>query len=205
MILQRYLPGEQVTIYTRPPGAPTADEMWVQRGGVVSRRPRDTLARKVEQAIGATGGADVELVGDWIVQARPIVHPTVAPRVPPPPRVLAPLADGRTWTWDVTHNPDPLSPAQAELVARVERAGVAPWSLRVCGGYSRDRTNREDSTTGRALFGGHAGNVFGTGLDVSGSDSRVDRATRLEAAHRNSDGMAIPTTGRLQLARRSLV
>ncbi len=44
-------------------------------------------------------------------------------------------------------------------------------------GYSRDRTNREDSATGRALFGGHAGNVFGSGFDLSGSDSRVERAT----------------------------
>jgi len=139
VILQRYLPGERVTIYTRPPGAPTADELWEQRAGKVTRLPRSgerlALAVQVEEAIGATGGADIELVGDSIVQARPIVHPTVAPRVPPPPTVLAPLTDGRTWTWDVTHNPDPLSPAQTELVARVERAGVAPWSLRVCGGY----------------------------------------------------------------------
>ena len=49
--------------------------------------------------------------------------------------------------------------------------------LRVYAGYSRDRTNREDSATGRALFGGHAGNVFGSGFDLSGSDSRVERAT----------------------------
>lgn len=49
--------------------------------------------------------------------------------------------------------------------------------LRVYAGYSRDRTNREDSASGRALFGGHAGNVFGTGFDLSGSDSRVDRST----------------------------
>jgi hypothetical protein len=48
--------------------------------------------------------------------------------------------------------------------------------LRVYAGYSRDRTNREDSATGRALFGGNAGNVFGTGFDLSGSDSRVERS-----------------------------
>jgi pyruvate,water dikinase len=56
--------------------------------------------------------------------------------VAPPPALLAPLvADGRRWTWDVTHNPDPLSPAQAYLVERVERAGCAPWSMRVVAGY----------------------------------------------------------------------
>jgi hypothetical protein len=49
--------------------------------------------------------------------------------------------------------------------------------VRLYAGYSRDRTNRDDSATGRTLFGGHAGNVFGTGFDVSGSDSLVDRAS----------------------------
>ena len=49
--------------------------------------------------------------------------------------------------------------------------------VRVYAGYSRDRTNRNDSTTGRTLVGGHAANVFGTGFDVSGSDSLIDRST----------------------------
>ena len=48
--------------------------------------------------------------------------------------------------------------------------------LRIYAGYSRDRTNREDFATGRTLFGGHASNVFGTGFDLSGSDSRVERS-----------------------------
>jgi hypothetical protein len=49
--------------------------------------------------------------------------------------------------------------------------------VRLYAGYSRDRTNREDLATGRVLFGGHAGNVLGTGFDLSGSDSRIDRST----------------------------
>lgn len=48
--------------------------------------------------------------------------------------------------------------------------------LRVYAGYSRDRTNREDSATGRSLFGGHVSNVFGSGFDLSASDSRVQRS-----------------------------
>ena len=44
-------------------------------------------------------------------------------------------------------------------------------------GYARDRTNRDDVATGRFTLGGHAGNVFGTGFDISGSDSRVQRAS----------------------------
>ena len=143
VIVQRFVPGERVTVYARPPAG--GDEVWVQRGETVSTHPRDSadpivaLALRAEAAIDATAtGADVELIdGDqlWVVQARPIVRAAPA-RTPPPPALLAPLiADGRTWTWDVTHNPDPLSVAQAELVERVERADLAPWSLRVCGGY----------------------------------------------------------------------
>lgn len=147
VILQRHVDGERVTIYTRPPGAPDRDEVWIQRGDRIATRRRDDadplveLARRAERAIGAERGADVELMIDageraWIVQARPIVHPARRAPAAPPAVVLAPLvADGRRWTWDVTHNPDPLSAAQASLVERVERAGVAPWSMRVCAGY----------------------------------------------------------------------
>lgn len=146
VIVQRYIDGERATVYTRPPGAPERDELWIQRADqlVKLRRgdpdPRAVLALAAERAIDAPRGADVELViaGDaiWIVQARPIVHPVPRVRTPPPPIVIAPLVtDGRRWTWDVAHNPDPLSVAQAGLVERVEAAGIAPWSMRVCAGY----------------------------------------------------------------------
>ncbi len=145
VIVQRFVEGERVTVYTRPPGAPGGDELWVQQGSRIDKESRTapgaigTLALRAEAAIDASTGADVELViGDerWLVQARPITHPVVVSRQPVPAPVIAALvADGRIWTWDVAHNPDPLSPAQAELVARVERANIAPWSLRVCAGY----------------------------------------------------------------------
>ncbi len=156
VIVQRFISGERITVYTRSPAG--GDEVWVQRGAergaAIDTRTRGDadpvvqLALAAEAAIGAEAtGADVELVaaparGDgargptlWIVQARPIVQPPASePRTPPPPIVLAALVgDGRQWTWDIAHNPDPLSLAQAGLVARV--ADVAPWALRVCGGY----------------------------------------------------------------------
>lgn len=141
VIVQRWIPGEQITVYTRAPGKPEGDAM-IQRGGEVTVAPRSAtdpalvLALRAEAAIGAKGGADVEIVGDTLVQARAIVHPISKPRVPVPPALLAALvADGRTWTWDVAHNPDPLSPAQIGLVERVDRAELAPYALRVCAGY----------------------------------------------------------------------
>lgn len=145
VIVQRHVAGAPITIYSRPPGRPSDDELWIQRDGTLTRHRRDdpdplvALALAAEAALAVPGGVDVELIaGDrnWIVQARPIVHPSVAVQTPPPPAVLAPLAASRrVWTWDVAHNPDPLSTAQTELVDRVERAGFAPWSMQVCSGF----------------------------------------------------------------------
>lgn len=157
VIVQEYIAGTPVTVYTRPPGAPAADELMVQRGDQVSRHSRSDLPREIETqhaavlalraetAIAATEGADVELVQirkqhgfdlamqTWVVQARPVVHPAPSALVPAPPSVLAPLQDGRRWTWDVAHNPEPLSPAQQGLVERV--AEIGPWSLRLVAGF----------------------------------------------------------------------
>jgi hypothetical protein len=46
--------------------------------------------------------------------------------------------------------------------------------VRVFGGYGQDRNNRDDDPHGRLTYGVYASNVLGTGLDVTGSDSRID-------------------------------
>jgi len=273
VIVQRFVPGERITVYTRAPGKPTGDAM-IQRGGDVETMPRPddpasgtwrgesagverapmpqqhaagllALALRAETAIGAGAGADVELVekGDrspfsvqrsdrqhidddaandkgapspfsvrrsdgehidddaandkgapspfsvrrsdrehidddaandkgapspfvvrrsdaepeanvsvFVVQARPIVHPIVRARPAVPAALLAALvADGRVWKWDVAHNPDPLSPAQAGLVERVDRAELAPYSLRVCAGYLYSAPRGEAPTVAAAV------------------------------------------------------
>jgi phosphohistidine swiveling domain-containing protein len=157
VIVQRFVPGARMTVYTRPvgasPGGP-AQDLWLSQDGRIEHvprsaagaRPEAALALAAEVAIDAasTSGADVELVLEptpsgtrpWIVQARPIVAPAGRRRLAPPPIIVAALVqDGRRWTWDIAHNPDPLSPAQAGLVERVERAACSPTALRVCGGY----------------------------------------------------------------------
>lgn len=174
VIIQRFVPGELVTIYTRPPGEPSRDELLIQRGETTTRGVRPAtdaitaLALQAEAAIGSPRGADVEIVEAaatrWIVQARPIVHPVTRPRRPPPPSVIAPLvADGRTWTWDVAHNPDPLSSAQAGLVEHVDRAEVSAWSLKVCAGFLY-AARREDPA---------AQHVVATPHNVAALDARV--------------------------------
>jgi len=146
-------------LYTRAPGRPDSDRIVVDLtigpeapwSGEVSRTGSDSpplppplwqslraTALAAEDAIDAREGADVEWVIDeseqvWLVQARPIVHPVGA--APPDAELFAFSADDpRTWTWDVTHNPDPLSPAQAGLVDRVGSAG-GEVEMRVVGGY----------------------------------------------------------------------
>jgi pyruvate,water dikinase len=159
VIVQEFVAGVPTVVYTRPPGQPESHEILVQRGDHVSRHSRDDLPReiehqhaavlaiRVEQLLAVPSGVDVELVQirkqsgfdvameTMVVQARPIVHPKPHALSPPPPAVLAPLDDGRMWTWDVAHNPDPLSTAQQGLVDRVERAGISPYSLRVVSGF----------------------------------------------------------------------
>jgi pyruvate,water dikinase len=159
VIVQEYVAGTPLVVYTRPPGQPESHELLIQHKEHVARHSRDDLPREIEHqhaavlalraetALAVPAGVDVELVQirkqsgfdvaieTVIVQARPIVHPAPRTLSPAPPTVLAPLADGRTWTWDVAHNPDPLSLAQQGLVERVERAGIAPWSLRVVAGF----------------------------------------------------------------------
>lgn len=163
VIVQRFIAGEPIRVSTRPVGAPTREIVWIQEASALVEHPRDAsepmvqLAVAAEAAIAAERGADVELVrGDalWLVQARPIVHPVAIARVDPPPIVTASLiADGRTWTWDTSHNPDPLSIAQADLVELVDRAGVAPWEMRVAGGYLYTAARSDSRRAGTVDFG----------------------------------------------------
>lgn len=149
VIVQRFVPGARATVYTRPIGAPDGSELWIEQDGRLDRVPRAAAGSRAEavQALAAEAavqgdaGVDVELVVNadsppWIVQVRPMIHPAQRRRLAPPPIVVAGLVrDGRRWTWDIAHNPDPLSPAQAGLVEAVDRTAWSPVALRVCGGY----------------------------------------------------------------------
>jgi hypothetical protein len=66
--------------------------------------------------------------------------------------------------------------------------------VRVYAGYTRDKTNREDTPTGRTLIGGHAGNLFGSGFDVSASDAFIDGANRQYQSRFLSAGRQIGRT-----------
>jgi phosphohistidine swiveling domain-containing protein len=142
VIVQSEIPGQAVTVYTFAPGVP--DHVLVDPPPQLL--PRDApseliqLALACEQALG--GFADVEAVvtGEghtWIVQARPLHSAVVVDPGPWSGEVLGFSREwpDTLWTWDAAHNPAPLSPAQAGLVALVDAAGAAPLHQRVVHGY----------------------------------------------------------------------
>ncbi len=153
----------QGVLYTRPPGQPRADlallevagqaPLWMEREDYEHKAPEAfplsaeersslwRLARRAEEVLSAKSGLDIEWVwderGPWLVQARPIVHrEDLQAVVDPKIRELVAFsrADGdKLWRLDATHNPSPLSPAQAGLVRAVR--DLAPYDMRVVGGY----------------------------------------------------------------------
>ena len=153
----------QGVLYTRPPGQPHSQlalleargqsPLWMERQKDEHKAPADfglqadqrsqlwQLACQAEKVLDASSGLDIEWVwddrGPWLVQARPIVHredlqSVVAPNI----RELIAFSlaeEGKLWRLDATHNPLPLSPAQAGLVRAVR--DFAPYDMRVVGGY----------------------------------------------------------------------
>ncbi len=163
VIAQRQIAGILGTAYSRAPGtavgvAPVLVELASGEAALVDLDAGETVrgglpaiaagtlveiaraAREAEDALGRP--ADIEWVlADggclWIVQARPIVD---APAPPNQSEIEAAWAFARAeprtlWTWDASHNPDPLSPAQAGLVEIVDAARAAPCRQRVVLGY----------------------------------------------------------------------
>jgi hypothetical protein len=86
--------------------------------------------------------------------------------------------DARTLSQDVIDG-RPISTAAIEgllyesLGARVT-VEAAP-QVRIYVGYSRDKNNRDADPTGRTILGGYASNIMGSGLDLTASDSQLER------------------------------
>ncbi len=150
-------------LYTRPPGRPEASQailevpgqrpIWIDRDEGSAKLHESfplsqkqvselwTLAKEVENVLGSEHGLDVEWVwgdaGPQLLQARPIVHrEDLESANTSEIRDLLTFSKGdreRLWKLDATHNPLPLSPAQAGLVEEV--APLAPYEMRVVGGY----------------------------------------------------------------------
>ncbi|MDB4969154.1 MAG: PEP-utilizing protein mobile region [Myxococcales bacterium] len=119
----------EFAVEERAPGEP---EWGNVRGRRVARGDAGALAtglRALEQLVGGPVDAEFARTGDSVtwLQARPLVAALAHGAAP------AFTEPGR-WRFDAEHNPDPLSAAQASLVARVEALGIGARQ-RVIGGY----------------------------------------------------------------------
>jgi pyruvate,water dikinase len=102
--------------------------------GALQASARARVVHAAEALASRDGAVELEWVatGESVrfLQLRPYRAPVRRPWTH-----AAALADGGPWTWDAAHNPLPLSPAQAGLVALVDERCHTPFRQRVAGGY----------------------------------------------------------------------
>ncbi|HEY4393964.1 MAG TPA: PEP/pyruvate-binding domain-containing protein [Polyangia bacterium] len=106
-------------------GAPLID---THHGDAAPARAR--IADALTRLTALHGPAEIE----WVATGREVTFLQLRPyRRPRPPRATSPELLG--WRWDAAHNPLPLSPAQAGLVALVDGACDTGLRQKVVGGY----------------------------------------------------------------------
>jgi rifampicin phosphotransferase len=143
VLVQPMVRGARGVLFTRDPDAPSSMRVEVQdaTGVALPRAGRvpgrwDGLRRAALAAERALGGPlDVEFVltagGPVLLQARPA--PPARPR--PAAWPVSGWARGLTLHLDREHNPAPLSPAHADLIARLDARRLAASRLAVVNGY----------------------------------------------------------------------
>jgi pyruvate,water dikinase len=117
------------------------------RGGAAIVSPRHGLVgagarAAIEAALHALGRLHGAVEVEWVAQGDEVTFLQLRPyRAPAPPRAwpgrdeLPPELRDLDWRWDMAHNPLPLSPAQAGLVALVDERCRIGLRQRVLGGY----------------------------------------------------------------------
>ncbi len=111
--------GDAFAVEERAPGEPEWGDVRARSVARDDAGPLATGLRALEGLVGGAVDAEFARSGDEItwLQARPLV-------AAPPPRRPLTLPERGYWRLDAEHNPDPLSTAQASLVAFVDGLGV---------------------------------------------------------------------------------
>ena len=141
VLLHRFVPGDAqgaVTGEPVPGGAAARVQLDVQAGtpGPAARATIEAAARRV-----AAQDGPVEL--EWTASGDAVTFLQVRPfrrGRSGAARAAPDAADG--WRWDAAHNPAPLSPAQAGLVAWVDARCALGFRQRVRDGYLFSRSER---------------------------------------------------------------
>lgn len=131
--------------------APDGEMLLQPTHGTLSPSTRAALEAALVGLVARQGPSEVEWVSDGdaltFLQLRPF-RPKVTPApwpgvaelpalrfATPPGPTGRPAETAPAWRWDAAHNPLPLSPAQAGLVALVEAQGVPGLQQAIAGGY----------------------------------------------------------------------
>ncbi|HVY38131.1 MAG TPA: PEP/pyruvate-binding domain-containing protein, partial [Polyangia bacterium] len=113
-------------------GAPDAAPL-IEARGAVTPALRDRLAAALHALVARQGAVEVEWAADGDAPVFLQLRAYRAGRARRPP--ANPPVGEPGWRWDAAHNPLPLSPAQAGLVALVDARGAVPFAQKVVGGY----------------------------------------------------------------------
>ena len=137
--------------------APTI-EVHAGKASAIDGAPRERIETAVRALAVTHGPVEIEWVvsggAPTFLQLRPLrstaaaaMAPAVAPSFDPLSAVKDRDLTDTTWHWDAAHNPLPLSPAQAGLVALVDEQCKIGLRQRVVGGYLFYATDPTSETT----------------------------------------------------------
>jgi phosphohistidine swiveling domain-containing protein len=191
--------------------------MLVPRRGAIATPTRQLLGEaaihELRQHIGAIESAfgqvvEVEWLIDhlgqvWIVQARPDPGQAALSESCPS---LQP-SDRQVWRWDREHNPEPLSPAHASLIAQLDEQLADLVRLRVHEGYLFEATephaaeDSSDASVAELDFEGELERLRGF-LDDAAQEQLNDLSRRLTRAIERFIGFNRQYIGGLGRARR---
>ena len=163
VLIHGFVAGEASGVAAYDPAAPDMLTIEVQSGNPsgIDGRPRARITEAVRTLAASHGPVEVEWVSAGgevtFLQMRPFQAPDAAAaggegaqraaKRQADARDAAEPADADDWHWDAAHNPVPLSPAQAGLVALVDEQCKIGLRQRVVGGYLFYATDPTSETT----------------------------------------------------------
>lgn len=150
ILVHAFVPGDAHGLAAAPVSRGTATDaaagvlvLLDSERGQPTKAARAVIVELVARLAARRGhGVEVEWVarGDEVVlvqERRHAARSAAAARWPGADEVAAATTEqpSAPWRWDVEHNPEPLSPAQAALVAHVDREARCGFAQRVFAGY----------------------------------------------------------------------
>jgi phosphohistidine swiveling domain-containing protein len=201
VLVHPFVPGDASGTAAFAPGPGDEAGPRIEGGEALAPEARARIVAALRQLAARDGACEVE----WVATGRDVtflqLRPYRAPARAQPWRGAAALADGDAaspWTWDAAHNPLPLSPAQAGLVAYVDERCRTPFRQRVVEGYLFSRPEASPAAPG------DAGEAFATwARDAEAALATLSAASSLEEALAVFAAIYEPLFARVQPAARA--